>query len=150
MSTTIIASLLVGAVLALRFKVFILVPTILSAWAVLTGIGLVWEITQQLGSRLEIAVVTTALQVGVSQSPAAGGELESAGERSGKTASGRPLRAPTWQGQAPAEDSHTIAAPCAGATARSLREKTLDLRGPPHMRLCLLINSARHHVSDRQ
>jgi len=44
-SASIIASLLVGAVLALRFKVFILVPTILAAWAVLTGIGLAWEIT---------------------------------------------------------------------------------------------------------
>ena len=71
-STTIIASLLVGAVLALRFKVFILVPTILAAWAVLTGIGLAWEITAA-WIALEIAVVTTALQVGYSQSPAAGG-----------------------------------------------------------------------------
>ena len=62
-STTIIASLLVGAVLALRFKVFILVPTILAAWAVLTGIGLAWEITAA-WIALEIAVVTTALQVG--------------------------------------------------------------------------------------
>ena len=43
MSTTIIASLLVGAVLSLR--VLILVPTIIAAWAVLTGIGLAWEIT---------------------------------------------------------------------------------------------------------
>ena len=58
-----IASLLVGAVLALRFKVFILVPTILAAWAVLTGIGLAWEITAA-WIALEIAVVTTALQVG--------------------------------------------------------------------------------------
>jgi hypothetical protein len=32
----------------------------------------------------------------------------------------------------------------------SLREKTLDVAGPPHMRLCLLINSARHYVNDRQ
>ena len=55
MSTTIIASLLVGAVLALRFKVFILVPTILAAWAVLTGIGLAWEITAA-WIALEIAV----------------------------------------------------------------------------------------------
>jgi len=62
-SATIIASLLVGAVLALRFKVFILVPTILAAWAVLTGIGLAWEITAA-WIALEIAVVTTALQVG--------------------------------------------------------------------------------------
>jgi hypothetical protein len=62
-SATIIASLLVGAVLALRFKVFILVPTILAAWAVLTGIGLVWVITAA-WIALEIAVVTTALQVG--------------------------------------------------------------------------------------
>jgi hypothetical protein len=62
-STTIIASLLVGAVLALRFKVFILVPTIFAAWAVLTGIGLAWEITAA-WIALEIAVVTTALQVG--------------------------------------------------------------------------------------
>ena len=62
-SATIIASLLVGAVLALRFKVFILVPTILAAWAVLTGIGLAREITAA-WIALEIAVVTTALQVG--------------------------------------------------------------------------------------
>jgi len=63
MSTTIIASFLVGAVLELRFKVFILVPTIIAAWAVLTGIGLVWEIAA-VWIALEIAVVTTALQVG--------------------------------------------------------------------------------------
>jgi hypothetical protein len=63
MSTTIIASLLVGAMLSLRFKVSILVPTIMAAWAVLTGIGLTWEIT---AARvvLEIVVVTTALEVG--------------------------------------------------------------------------------------
>jgi hypothetical protein len=63
MSTTIIASLLVGAMLSLRFKVSILVPTIMAAWAVLTGIGLAWEIT---AARvvLEIVVVTTALEVG--------------------------------------------------------------------------------------
>ena len=63
MSTTIIASLLVGAVLSLRFKVLILVPTITAAWAVLTGIGLVWEITAA-WVVLEIVVVTTALEVG--------------------------------------------------------------------------------------
>jgi hypothetical protein len=63
MSTIIIASLLVGAVLALRYKIFILVPTIIAAWAILTGIGLVWEITAA-WVVLEIAVVTTALQVG--------------------------------------------------------------------------------------
>jgi hypothetical protein len=50
-------------VLSLRFKVSILVPTIMAAWAVLTGIGLAWEIT---AARvvLEIVVVTTALEVG--------------------------------------------------------------------------------------
>ena len=63
MSTTIIASLLVGAVLSLRFKVLILVPTIIAAWAVLTGIGLVWEIAAA-WVVLEIVVVTTALEVG--------------------------------------------------------------------------------------
>ena len=63
MSTTIIASLLVGAVLSLRFEVLILVPTIIAAWAVLTGIGLVWEITAA-WVVLEIVVVTTALEVG--------------------------------------------------------------------------------------
>jgi len=63
MSTTIIASLLVGAVLSLRFKFLILVPTIIAAWAVLTGIGLVWEITAA-WVVLEIVVVTTALEVG--------------------------------------------------------------------------------------
>ena len=63
MSTTIIASLRVGAMLSLRFKVSILVPTIMAAWAALTGIGLTWEIT---AARvvLEIVVVTTALEVG--------------------------------------------------------------------------------------
>jgi len=63
MSTTIIASLLVGAMLSLRFKVSILVPTIMAAWAALTGIGLTWEIT---AARvvLELVVVTTALEVG--------------------------------------------------------------------------------------
>jgi len=63
MSTTVIASLLVGAVLALRFKVSILVPTILAAWGVLTGIGLASKITAA-WITLETAVVTTALQVG--------------------------------------------------------------------------------------
>jgi len=63
MSTTIIASLFVGAVLSLRFKVLILVPTIIAAWAVLMGIGLVWEITAA-WVVLEIVVVTTALEVG--------------------------------------------------------------------------------------
>ena len=63
MSTTIIASLLVGAVLSLRFIVLILVPTIIAAWAVLTGIGLVWEIAAA-WVVLEIVVVTTALEVG--------------------------------------------------------------------------------------
>jgi hypothetical protein len=63
MSTTIIASLFVGAVLSLRFKVLILLPTIIAAWAVLTGIGVVWEITAA-WVVLEIVVVTTALEVG--------------------------------------------------------------------------------------
>jgi hypothetical protein len=63
MSTTIIASLLVGAVLSLRFKVLILVPTIIAAWAVLTCNGLVCEITAA-WVVLEIVVVTTALEVG--------------------------------------------------------------------------------------
>ena len=67
-STTIIASLLVGAVLSLRFKVLILVPTIIAAWAVLTGIGLVWEITAA-WVVLEIVVVTTALEVGYLATP---------------------------------------------------------------------------------
>ena len=48
---------------ALRFKVFILVSTIVAAWAVLTGIGLVWEIAAA-WIAFEMAVVTTALQVG--------------------------------------------------------------------------------------
>ena len=63
MSTTISASLLVGAMQSVRFKVSILVPTIMAAWAALTGIGLTWEIT---AARvvLEIVVVTTALEVG--------------------------------------------------------------------------------------
>ena len=68
MSTTIIASLLVGAVLSLRFNVLILVPTIIAAWAVLTGIGLVWEITAA-WVVLEIVVVTTALEVGYLATP---------------------------------------------------------------------------------
>ena len=68
MSTIIIASLLVGAVLALRFKIFILVPTIIAAWAILTGIGLVWEITAA-WVVLEIAVVTTARQFGYLATP---------------------------------------------------------------------------------
>jgi hypothetical protein len=63
MSTTIIASLLVGAVLALRYNIFILVPTLIAAWAILTGIGLVSEIAAA-WIVLEIVVVTTALQVG--------------------------------------------------------------------------------------
>ena len=63
MSTTIIASLFVWAVLSLRFKVLILVPTIIAAWAILTGIGLVWEITAA-WVVLEIVVVTMALEVG--------------------------------------------------------------------------------------
>ena len=68
MSTTIIASLLVGAVLSLRFNVLILVPTIIAAWLVLTGIGLVWEIAAA-WIVLEIVVVTTALEVGYLATP---------------------------------------------------------------------------------
>jgi hypothetical protein len=63
MIKTIIASLLLGAVLSLRFKVLILAPTIIAAWAVLTGIGLVREITVA-WVVLEIVVVTTSLEVG--------------------------------------------------------------------------------------
>jgi hypothetical protein len=68
MSTTIIASLLVGAVLSLRFNVLILVPTIIAAWLVLTGIGLVWEIAAA-WIVLEIVVVTTALEIGYLATP---------------------------------------------------------------------------------
>ena len=75
MSTTIIASLLVGAVLSLRFKVLILVPTIIAAWAVLTGIGLVWEIAAS-WVVLEIVVVTTALEVGYLATPLMEGLME--------------------------------------------------------------------------
>jgi len=75
MSTTIIASLLVGAVLSLRFKVLILVPTIIAAWAVLTGIGLVWEIAAA-WVVLEIVVVTTALEVGYLATPLMEGLME--------------------------------------------------------------------------
>ena len=64
MSTTIIASLLVGAMLSLRFKVSILVPTIMAAWAALTGIGLTWEITAARVVLEIVVVVTTALEVG--------------------------------------------------------------------------------------
>ena len=63
MSTAVIASILVGAILALRFNVFILMPTIIAAWAVLAGIGFVWEMTLS-RIALEMAVVTTALQIG--------------------------------------------------------------------------------------
>jgi hypothetical protein len=38
-------------------------PTIIAAWAVLAGIGFVWEMTLS-RIALEIAVVTTALQIG--------------------------------------------------------------------------------------
>jgi hypothetical protein len=52
---------------------------------------------------------------------------------------------------APAAAARTRAEPTTSAWDQcSLREKTLDVGGPPHMRLCLLINSARHHVNDRQ
>jgi hypothetical protein len=44
-------------------QVLILVPTIIAAWAVLTGNGLVCEITAA-WVVLEIVVVTTALEVG--------------------------------------------------------------------------------------
>jgi len=63
MSTIIIASVFVGAVLQLRFRVFALIPMIVVAWVVLTAIGLIWGIaTTRIA--LEIVVVTTALQFG--------------------------------------------------------------------------------------
>jgi hypothetical protein len=63
MVTAVIASILVGAVLALRFKVFVLIPTIFAALAVLAGIGFVWEISIS-RIAIEMAFVTTALQIG--------------------------------------------------------------------------------------
>jgi hypothetical protein len=63
MSTAIIASILVGAILGLRFKVYIMFPTVLAALAVLAGIGLVWEIASS-RIALEMVVVTTALEIG--------------------------------------------------------------------------------------
>ncbi len=57
-----VGSILVGAVLGLHFKVFVLIPVILSALAVLAGTG-AWEIGMD-RIALEMVAVATALQVG--------------------------------------------------------------------------------------
>ena len=63
MITVVIAAIFVGALLSLRYKVFVLIPFIMLACAVLSGAGLAWDIgaSQIL---LEVTAVTTALQLG--------------------------------------------------------------------------------------
>jgi hypothetical protein len=58
-----VGSILVGAVLGLHFKVFVLIPVILSALAVLAGTVLAWEIGMD-RIALEMVAVATALQLG--------------------------------------------------------------------------------------
>jgi hypothetical protein len=63
MITVVIAAIFVGALLSLRYRVFVLIPSIILACAVLSGAGFAWDIS---GSQilLEVAAVTTALQLG--------------------------------------------------------------------------------------
>jgi hypothetical protein len=58
-----LASLLLGAALSLGFKVFVLVPTILFAAALICGIGIVQH-PNVFSAILETLVVATAVQVG--------------------------------------------------------------------------------------
>jgi hypothetical protein len=63
MITLTIASVLVGALLGMRFRVFILVPAVLLGVAIVTGVGIaresgIWWVA------FEIVVITTALEVG--------------------------------------------------------------------------------------
>ena len=58
-----IASICVGALLAVRLKVFILFPAMIVTCAALGGTGLIWEISlSQIA--LEMAALTIALQLG--------------------------------------------------------------------------------------
>lgn len=63
MITVVIAAIFVGALLSLRYKVFVLIPFIMLACAVLSGAGLAWDISAS-QILLEVAAVTTALQLG--------------------------------------------------------------------------------------
>jgi hypothetical protein len=59
----VIIAIFAGAILSLRYKVFILIPSIMLACAVLSSTGFLWDIsTSQI--LLEVASVTTALQLG--------------------------------------------------------------------------------------
>jgi hypothetical protein len=63
MITVIIAAIFVGALLSLRFRVFVLIPSIILACAVISGAGILWDIgASQIA--LEIVALTTALQLG--------------------------------------------------------------------------------------
>ena len=63
MITVAIASICIGALLALRYKVFVLIPTIIFTCAVLGATGLVREISASQVA-LEMFVLSTALQLG--------------------------------------------------------------------------------------
>jgi hypothetical protein len=58
-----IASICIGALLALRYKVFVLIPAIMFTCALLGATGLVWEISAS-QIALEMFLLSTALQLG--------------------------------------------------------------------------------------
>jgi hypothetical protein len=63
MITVVIIAILVGALLSLWYKVFILIPSIILACAVLSSTGFLWDIsTSQILP--EVVSVTAALQLG--------------------------------------------------------------------------------------
>ena len=63
MITVVIGAIFVGAVLSLRYRVFVLIPSIMLACAVLSGAGLAWDISAS-HILLEVTAVTAALQLG--------------------------------------------------------------------------------------
>ena len=63
MISVVIVAIFVGAILSLRYKVFVLIPSIMLACAVLSGAGLAWDISAS-QILLEDASITTALQLG--------------------------------------------------------------------------------------
>jgi hypothetical protein len=58
-----IASIAIGLLLALRFKVFILLPAMLVTCAALGSAGLIWGVSG-IQIALEMVTLTTALQLG--------------------------------------------------------------------------------------
>ena len=63
MITVVIGAIFVGAVLSLRYRVFVLIPSIILACVVVSCAGILWGISAS-QIALEIVALTTALQLG--------------------------------------------------------------------------------------